>query len=88
MADFALEHCKGRDFQTAFTRIGEYKSLTDAPFMALTALAPSNIESAIAETRQLQNAAVMSHQLDRPNIYLSLSKQKFKCKFSTACNVL
>ena len=60
--------CRGRDFRTAFTRIGGLRALTDAPFMALTALAPPNIESAIVETLQLKNAAVVSRQLDRSNI--------------------
>ena len=68
--------CRGRDFRTAFTRIGGLRALTDTPFMALTALAPPNIESAIVETLQLKNAAVVSRQLDRPNIYLSACQSK------------
>ena len=67
--------------ETAFTRIGGLRALTEAPFMALTASAPPNIQSAIVETLQLKNAAVVSCQLDRPkHLSLSLSKQRFECK--------
>ena len=50
--------------------------MTDAPVIALTATAPHNIQTTICESLALKEPAVVSHTLDRPNIYLSASKSK------------
>lgn len=60
---------RGRDFRTAFDKLGGLRALTDAPFMALTASAPTNVQSAIVKSLHLKGPIVISYSLDRPNIY-------------------
>ena len=62
---------RGKDFRPAFANIGGLRALTDVPFMALTASASADTESAIVKSLQLKQPAVVTRQLDRANIYLS-----------------
>ena len=50
------------------------RALTTAPFMALTASAPPEIEAAIISSLHLREPIVVTRPLDRPNIYLSTCK--------------
>ena len=62
---------RGKNFRADFDRIGGLRALTSVPFMALTASAPSNVQSTIVESLQLDNPVYVSGNLDRPNIYMS-----------------
>ena len=48
--------------------------MTTAPFMALTASAPPEIEVTIISSLHLKEPVAVTWQLDRPNIYLSICK--------------
>ena len=50
--------------------------MTNAPFIALTATAPQGIKETICESLCLREPALVSHTLDRPNIFLSASKSR------------
>ena len=63
--------CRGRDFRTAFDKLGGLRALTDAPFMALTASAPADVQSKIIESLHLKEPVIVSNSLDRSNIFLS-----------------
>ena len=67
---------RGKDFRTAFDKIGGVRALTDVPFMALTASAPPEVEAAIISSLQLNNPVVVHCDLDRPNIYFSSTSIK------------
>lgn len=67
---------RGSDFRTSFNSIGGLRALTDAPFMALSASAPPLVTKAIEESLHLKSPVHISHSLDRPNIFFSLSKSK------------
>jgi len=56
-----------------FQRLGGLLALTVAPFMALTASAPPDIEETIVSLLHFKEP-VVKRQLDRPSIYLSTSK--------------
>lgn len=62
---------RGKNFRADFDRIGGLRALTSVPFMALTASAPSNVQSTIVASLQLDNPVYVSGNLDRPNIYMS-----------------
>ena len=70
---FAINYIRGEDFRTAFKKIGGLRSLTDAPFMALSASAPSHVEKIIAESLCLSSPEIVSCDLNRANIYISAS---------------
>ena len=53
-----------------------------APFMALTASAPPNVEAEVKANLELRNYIMVSLPLDRPNIYMSTKK---KCSISVSC---
>ena len=67
---------RGQDFRTCFRRIGGLRAMTNAPFIALTATAPQGIKETICESLCLREPALVSHTLDRPNIFLSASKSR------------
>lgn len=69
-----LVSSRGTDFRTSFSRLGGLRALTAAPFMALTASAPPEIEGTIVSSLHLKEPVVVKRRLDRPNIYLSTSK--------------
>ena len=48
--------------------------MTDVPFIALTASAPLHVKEIIIESLHLKSPAIVCHTLDRPNIFLSMSK--------------
>ena len=56
--------------------IGEIRALTSAPFMALSASAPPNVEVEMIDSLDLSHLQSFLH-LNRPNIYFSAS-----CKYS------
>ena len=67
-------HCRGKEFWKSFTSIGGLRALTSAPFMALTASASPVIQSSIIKSLHLTDAALVMLPLDRPNIFISVSK--------------
>ena len=67
---------RGKDFRTAFAKIGRLRALTNAPFMALTATASPDVQDSISQSLHLVNPVVVSCSLNRPNIYLSASGMK------------
>ena len=67
---------RGKDFRTAFSRIGGLRASTSAPFMAVTATASSATQELICQSLHLVNPVVVSCSLNRPNIYLSASIMK------------
>ena len=74
---YYVECCiRGKDFRTAFDRMGGVRALVDVPFMALTASAPPEIEATIVSSLQLNNPVIVHCDLDRPNIYFSCSPIK------------
>ncbi len=52
------------------------RALTDVPFMALTASAPSDIQDVIVNSLHLNDPVFVSCDLDRPNIYMSVNPIK------------
>ena len=52
------------------------RALTDVPFMALTASAPSDIQDVIVNSLHLNNPVFVNCDLDRPNIYMSVNPIK------------
>ena len=68
--------CARCDFRKAFSKLGGLRALTNAPFMALTASAPSHIESQICHSLHLKKPVVVSQPLDRRNNYILFSKRK------------
>ena len=62
---------RGRDFRTAFDKLGGLRALTDAPVMALTASAPADVQS--FESLHFKEPVIV---LDRSNIFLSASPIK------------
>jgi superfamily II DNA helicase RecQ len=67
---------RGKDFRTAFDRLGGIRAFIDVPFMALTASAPPEVEATIVSSLQLNNPVIVHCDLDRPNIYFSSSPIK------------
>ena len=62
---------RNKTFRADFDRIGGLRALTSVPFMALTALAPPDIQATIVTSLQLNNPVYVNGKLDRPNIYMS-----------------
>ena len=58
---------RGHDFRKAFSKIGALRATTSVPFMALTASAPSGIQSDIVSSLYMSSPVVVSCDLDRPN---------------------
>ncbi len=61
---------RGKDFQRSFQSLGGTRALTSAPFIALTASAPPDIEAEICSLLELKDPVHVKLPLDRPNIYL------------------
>lgn len=59
---------RGQDFRTAFKMIGGLRALVRAPFMALSASAPPDIQAEIIESLDLNSPVIISRDLNRPNI--------------------
>ena len=70
MCDPATDFLPGE----SFSNLRGLRALTNAPFMALTASAPPEIETTIISSLHLKESVVVTRQLDRPNIYLSVCK--------------
>ena len=64
------------------------RALTTAPFMALTASAPPEIEAAIISSLPLREPIVVTCPLDRPNIYLFMCRSVGLKIISYAATVL
>ena len=64
---------RGKDFRTSFEKIGSLRAFTDVPFMALTASAPADIEATIVNSLHLESPVFIRGDVDRPNIFLSVS---------------
>ena len=74
---------RGETFRRAFQHIGGLRALTKAPFMALTASAPPEIEREIFLSLSLTDPIVVKHSLNRPNMYICVDK-KSNCLVSFA----
>lgn len=70
-----LLFCRGPKFRKAFDTIGGLRSLTRAPFMALTGSAPHNSIEYINKSLSLEHPQLVMCSLNRPNIYLSVGKK-------------
>ena len=70
----SLSH-RGQDFRKSFRMIGGIRALTSAPFMALSASAPPNVEAEIIDSLDLNSPKIISCDLNRPNIYFSASRK-------------
>ena len=67
---------RGKDFRKCFEEIGGLRALTDVPIIALMATAPQVVKASICSSLGLTEPVVVSHTLDRPNIFLSACKSK------------
>ena len=67
---------RGKDFRTAFSKLGGLRALTNAPFMALTATANEEMQASIEESLNMAEPVVISRSVDRPNVYYSASTIK------------
>ena len=59
------------DFWQSFSKLGGLHALTNPPFMALIATAPSHVEAELISSLHVCNPVVVRQPLDRPNIYFS-----------------
>lgn len=79
-ARIVVLHCalcdRGDDFRESFRLLGGLRALIRAPFMALTASAPSSVQSDISSSLFLTDPVVVSGSLDRKNIFISASPIK------------
>ena len=66
---------RGQDFRKSFKMIGGLRALLSAPFMALSASAPPDIEAEIIESLDLNSPAIITCDLNRPNIFFSASRK-------------
>ena len=57
-----------RNFRTAFDKIGGLRAVTDVPFIALTASAPSDVQDDIVSSLHLNAPVFVSCDLDQPNV--------------------
>ena len=64
---------RGSNFRSSFAELGGLRALTDVPFIALTALAPPEIDL-IVQSLHLRSPVIVSRTLDQPNIFFSMSK--------------
>ena len=62
---------RGQDFRTAFSKLGALRALTNVPFMVLTATAREEMQSSIEKSLSMTEPVVISHSVDRPNLYYS-----------------
>ena len=67
---------RGKDFRTAFSKLGGLRALTNAPFMALTATANEDMQASIEESLNMAEPVVISRSIDWPNVYYSASTIK------------
>ena len=65
---------RGTDFSRSFSKLGGLCALTTASFLALTAIAPQNVEATLMNSLHMSNAVIVRQPLDRPNIHLSASR--------------
>ncbi len=80
--EFVCVHAyRGEKFRTAFKSLGGLRALTTAPFVALTATAPPEVEAELLTSLELNDPAIVKHPLDRPNIYLSVVKVSLAVSF-------
>ena len=71
-----LQCVGGQIFEQHLEVLGGLRALVDVPFMALSASAPPDITREIIASLHLNSPVYVSHNLDRPNIFLSHSKSK------------
>ena len=62
-------------FRKAFNQLGNLRALTKTPILALTATAPPTIMEEIKASLLLQAPTIVQHDLNQPNIYLSVGKR-------------
>ena len=77
---------RGNNFRPSFEKIGGLRAFTNAPFMALTASASGDIQELVVSSLHLVDPIIVSKNLDRPNIFFSVSAIKdFTVSMVTAC---
>ena len=64
---------RGKNFRNSFEKIGSLRAFTDVPIMALTVSAPANVEDVIVRSLHLDSPVFVRGDVDRPNIYFSVS---------------
>jgi superfamily II DNA helicase RecQ len=79
-----LSH-RGQDFRKSFRMIGGIRALTSVPFMALSASAPPNVEAEIVDSLDLKSPAIISCDLNRPNIYSASRKYSLNVSATEYC---
>ena len=67
---------RGKKFRAAFSELGGLRALVKTPIIASTASAPPAIKKAITDSLELQNPVMVRQELDRENIFLSVSKKR------------
>ena len=67
---------RGESFRKSFQQVGGLRAIIEAPFMALTASASPAVESKIISSLYLSSPVTISCDLDRPNIFFSVSHIK------------
>ena len=78
---------RGESFRTAFKGLGGLRALTVAPFMALSASAPSGIERCVKESLELRDCVTVKVPLDWPNINQEKSSVVVSSFFASIANV-
>ena len=72
---------RGQDFRKSFKMIGGLRALVSAPFMALSALAPPDVEAEIIVSLDFKSPEIVVCDLNRPNIFFSASRKLYcDCK--------
>ena len=82
---------RGESFRTAFKGLGGLRALTVAPFMALSASAPSGVERCVKESLELRDCVMVKVPLDRPNINqekIICCGKFFLCNFHNVYSVI
>ncbi len=64
---------RGKNSRPAYDKIGGLRALTKAPFICLTATAPPEVRSEISERLHLEQPVIVLRNLDRRNIFYSVS---------------
>lgn len=77
---------RGKDFRKSFSDIGGLRALTGrVPFIALTASATVDTQHKIVSSLNMNSPVVISRNLDRVNIFLSVARASSICVSRMMC---
>ena len=62
--------------QHLFEKLGGLRAFANAPFMALTALANSDVQKLIQSSLHMHYPVIVSQSLDRPNVFFPVGEIK------------